>query len=122
MGIATFFKGMLSSDKIVDAGVKAGDAIWYTKEEKAQDAMKHKELMIRYIEASMPMNVSRRFIAIAVTCAWLFCGLIELILILLHSYKVESIHAFNTIYVMPPFTVVVSFYFFKRMATRKEGK
>lgn len=106
--IFSFFKNLLSGDKIIDAGTKAADAIWFTDEEKAST-------MIEFVKASMPMNVARRFIAITVTIYWLICGSIELGLILMASYKVEAVHAFNTIYVMPPFTVVVAFYFFKRM-------
>lgn len=106
--IFSFFKNLLSGGKIVDAGVKAVDSMVFTNQEQAG-------MMIEFIKASMPMNVARRFIAITVTIYWAFCGSIELCLILMASYKVEAVHAFNTIYVMPPFTVVVAFYFFKRM-------
>lgn len=106
--IFSFFKNLLSNDKIVDAGKKAIDSFVFTDQEKSN-------AMLEFIRASMPMNVSRRFIAMSVTVFWLICGSIELGLILMASYKVEAVHAFNTVYVMPPFTVVVAFYFFKRM-------
>jgi len=111
----SFFKSLLSSPKIIDAGIKAADAVFYTPEEKERDSQANQELMLKFIEASMPMNVARRFIAIAVTVMWVVCGLTEGVMILLESEKIAEFHAFTTVYVMPPFTITIGFYFWKRM-------
>lgn len=101
-------KSLLSSDKIIDSASKGIDAAFLTSEEKT-------EYFLKFIEASMPMNIARRFIAMAVTIFWLFCGFLVVALILLDSSKLKEIVEFASVYVMPPFTVLVSFYFFKRL-------
>ena len=103
-----WLKGLLSSDKIVDSGIKAIDSAILTSEEKT-------EYFLKFIEASIPMNVARRFIAISVTVFWLLCGLLIIGLILTDADKLPDIVSFANVYVMPPFTVLVSFYFFKRL-------
>lgn len=99
---------LFSKDKIIDNAAKGIDAIFLTDEEKTQ-------YFLEYLKASMPMNVSRRIIAAAVSFMWVIVGLVELCLILIGSDKIENIHSFATVYVMPSFTVLVSFYFWRRI-------
>ena len=102
-----WFKGLLSSDKIMDNASKGIDSIILTSEEKT-------EYFLKFIEASVPMNVARRFIAISVTLFWLLCGFLIIGLILFDAPKLKDVVEFANVYVMPPFTILVGFYFFKR--------
>lgn len=104
----SFFSDLFRSDKIIDNASKGIDAVWLTGEEKTQ-------YFLEYLKASMPMNLSRRFIAIIVTFMWALVGLVELVTIFLIPDKTAEVHSFATIYVMPSFTVLVSFYFWRRL-------
>ena len=103
-----FFKGLLSSEKIVDNISSGLDKAILTGEEK-------KDYLLKFIELSMPMNVARRFIALSVCMLWVFCGVLSMILIVVGSDKLEQLISFGATYIMPPFTVLVSFYFWKRI-------
>ena len=105
----SFFKSLLSSKTIVENASKGIDAAFLTNEEKTQ-------YFLKYIESSMPMNVSRRFMAIVVTLMWALTGGIEIGLILTGSDRIEEFHNFATIYVMPSFSVLMGFYFWKRIS------
>lgn len=71
---------VFASDKSLETGLsmieKAGDALVYTSEEKANDRDKmimHKDAMIaNWIEASKGSNMSRRFLAFLVGGIWAF--------------------------------------------------
>lgn len=108
----SFFKSMLSNESIVEGAQKGIDAAFLTNEEKTQ-------YFLEYLKASMPMNVARRFIALAITLFWVFVGVIQVVLILSSSPLIEEMHSFAIVYAMPPFTVLVSFYFWRRMEKGK---
>lgn len=126
-----FFKGLLSSEKIVDAGIKSVDAAFYMDEEKEADAQKADALKLEFIKASMPMEVARRFMAVSVTMAWLVNGAVCMLAVLADLIIVwngwtlpngaaipsvfKAVSEFGLWYVMPPFTTVSGFYFWKRM-------
>lgn len=129
-----FFKGLLSSDKIIDAGIHAGDKLIYTKEEKADDNSKADDMRLKFVEASLPMERARRFMAITVTVAWVvngaICMLAAMAEIGLAWYGIyhpefkyppifKPIADFGLWYVAPVFGTVTGFYFWKRM---KESK
>ena len=56
----SFLKGLLSTNSIIDAGIKGLDAVIFTDEERST-------YMLKYLEATAPMARSRRFIAIVIT-------------------------------------------------------
>lgn len=105
----SFFKGLFSSDKIVENASKGIDAAFLTKEEKTQ-------YFLKYLEASMPMNISRRIIAIATCFMWVVCGLAIMTLVILDHAQTEAVSEFARWYIVPSFTVLVSFYFWRRMS------
>lgn len=79
MGLLSFLSGdTKSTEKILDAGISAGDAIWYTDEEKANDDKQFKALYFKYLERtadeSTARSISRRLICVPVV--WTFLGLI----------------------------------------------
>jgi len=71
---------MFASDKALDRGLgmleKAGDALVYTDEEKANDRanmIKHKDkLIVDWIESSKSANIARRWLAFMVGGIWAF--------------------------------------------------
>ena len=56
-GISSFFGKMLGSDKIIDAAVNTGDALFYTKEEKA-------ESYLRVMKMYESFKIAQRFLAL----------------------------------------------------------
>ena len=105
-----FFKNLLSSDKIVENASKGIDAAFLTNEEKTQ-------YFLKYLEASMPMNISRRIIAIATCFMWVVCGIAIMTMVILDHPQTETVSEFARWYVVPSFTVLVSFYFWRRVKT-----
>lgn len=103
-----FLSSILSTPEIVKTGTKAIDAAFLTEEEKT-------EYFLKFVEASLPMNVSRRIIAVGVTALWAIAGIITIGAILVGSPKVEALIGFLNVYVMPPFTVLTSWYFWRRL-------
>lgn len=103
-----WFKSILSSGAIVENAAKGLDAVFLTNEEKTQ-------YFIKYLTASMPMNVARRGIAIIIAGFWCFTGVVEIVLIVAGSEHAKEVFEFSAVYVMPPFTAVTSIYFAKHL-------
>lgn len=95
--------------KVADAVIKGADAAWFTKEEQS-------EWFLRYLEATQPMNVSRRFIAISLTMIWELTAVVLLVLTLMESPKSEAVIEYMATVVGPPFVIILSFYFGKAVA------
>jgi len=60
-----------------DVVKKAADGIYngldkaiFTKEEKAEFNQKRMELYLKFVEATAPYKIARRYIAIVITCVW----------------------------------------------------
>tara|TARA_R110000796_G_scaffold6744_1_gene23616 strand:+ start:1790 stop:2251 length:462 start_codon:yes stop_codon:yes gene_type:complete len=73
-----FFKRLFGSPEIVKESLgiirDAGDALWYTDEEKAQDSAKRSvqadALLLAWIDSTQGQNLARRFLAIMLTGIW----------------------------------------------------
>jgi hypothetical protein len=75
MGLFSWFqKGGEQVDKITDAVVKSGDALFYTAEEKEENAAKRRDLYFKFLELSRDENsiksVTRRVLAFTVIGLW----------------------------------------------------
>lgn len=76
--MAGFWKKLWGTDEAVrdtiDMVRSAGDKVWYTSEEKADDARadvsEARAMILRVIEATKGSNLARRFVAIIVTMIW----------------------------------------------------
>ena len=66
------FPSTKSAEKLVDAAVKTGDAIWYTDEEKAQGRQQVREWYIQLLGAMQPFNIAMRALAFIVGGIWAF--------------------------------------------------
>ena len=107
-----FIKSLLSTDKIIESGIKGLDAIVFTDEEKSA-------YMLKYLEATKPMAVARRFIAIIITILWcvgiIMCGS----LLFFDNDKFTIMSAFMSETVNTPFSVIMGFYFLAHVMSRK---
>jgi hypothetical protein len=139
----SFLKGLLSSEKIIEAGIAGADKIIFTKEEKSEAAAAADALRLKFVEASLPMEVSRRLITITVTILWAingaFCMALLFAVTALDVYcqatgqaagicnaeiKIDEVVEFGLWYVTPSFTTITGFYFWKKVeeAKRKGNK
>ena len=59
-----------NTTKVVDGAFHGLDKLFYTDEEKADTAKEVRSWFLKYLEASQPQNLARRFIAITVTLLW----------------------------------------------------
>lgn len=100
-----FVKGLLSSEKIIDSGISAIDKMALTEEEK-------KELQIKYVEISMPMNRTRRLITLFVLPIWAFHVGIGTALFLTEAANFSDFMAYMNTNITLPFSVIIGFYFF----------
>jgi len=80
MGMLSIFGKMLGSEKalagIVNGATSALDKLYYTDEEKAEDAAKSRSeargMVIKWMEATGGQNLARRVISLVVTAVWIF--------------------------------------------------
>ena len=109
MSMFSGIKSLFSSPKIVGDGLsalsKGVDKAILTPEES-------NEMFLKFVEASAPMNVSRRIIACGVTVVWAL-GFIVGVVGILTDYKADEIFQLLSVYVMPPFLTIVSWYYWK---------
>lgn len=108
--LKAIFSTPAEASKVADAVIKGADAAWFTKEEQS-------EWFLRYLEATQPQNLSRRFIAIAVTLVWVVSS-ITLLLLTLTNFEGTAVKVFEfmSVVVNPVFYTVVGFYFAHRIA------
>jgi len=99
-------------EKVSDAVISTGDALFFTDEEKSIASQKILDWKIAYAKATQGQSIARRIIAIGVTFMWVLVGLLAL------TAKFFGVDAF-AIYamgflkdvVMQPFSIIVGFYF-----------
>ena len=112
MGIlAKIFGDSDNANKIVDGAISGLDKAFFTDEERSEASAKMADWYIRYLEASQPQNLARRFIALIVVGLWALLILSSVIL-----YRIDeglSDLAYNTMTeaVLDPFLLVMGFYF-----------
>ena len=121
--VGFFTGGSKTSDSIIDGVKRATDMLVFTDEEKSLTNQKGMELFIKYQEATLPQNVTRRMIAIVIVTLWAFIVLLTLIIALtgiLFEFDVfktagEYLFKFLVDVVNIPFGMIIGFYFLKRM-------
>ena len=90
-----FFAKLFSPPEALDAIIKTGDAIVYTKEERFQASMKMTELL-------GPQNLARRILTFVMAGTWLLCTLNMVTLlnfvIFMDSITLERIEPFTDFY------------------------
>ncbi len=99
-----FLKGLLSSGQIIDGGISALDKMVLTEEEK-------KDLKLKFITATMPMNRTRRTIALFVVPIWASHALLGTYLFLQESARFGDYLSYMNTNITLPFSLVVGFYY-----------
>lgn len=85
MGILSKIFG---TDEAIKGGIdiikSAGDALWYTDEEKAQDkanrAQQIDTLLVNWMDTTKGQNIARRLLAVLITSVWLSLYVVGIIL------------------------------------------
>lgn len=100
--------------KALGAVIKTGDAMVYTKEEKAQDSLKSDEWWLKYQEATLPQNRARRLIAVIITGLFAYLVVLASLVWLFSTEYAAYLLAILQTVVAAPFVAVIGFYFYKR--------
>lgn len=123
MGIfASIFGSAKNTETIVNGAVSGIDKMFYTKEEKAENAGRAAEWFLKYLEATNPQNLARRLIAMVIVGLWALLILIGIAAKGIETYffvvPIEGQVLFSTFIfnvltdiVMYPFLTVIGFYF-----------
>lgn len=109
--LSAIFGSSKNTETIVDGAVAGMDKMFFTKEEKAEANLKVSEWFLRYLEATQPQNLSRRFIAVVVVLLW---ALLVLIGVAAYPFDLAfSQFIFDVLkdVVMNPFLIIMGFYF-----------
>lgn len=112
MGI---FAKLFGSDKIIDAGIKAGDAIFFTDQEKA-------DWKIRLLKAYEPFKIAQRWLAIILSIPFVSLHTVSGVQILLAGWiggavgksaheAALSVMEWNNETLGIPVAIVLGFYF-----------
>ena len=93
--------GSAKNTELVAAGL---DKTFFTKEEKA-------DYFLKYLAATQPQNLARRFIALAVVLLW--CLLIVVAVVGYQFDSDYSLYIFDVLSdnVNTPFSIIIGFYF-----------
>ena len=105
------FGSAKNTETIINGAVAGLDKLVFTKEEKAEANIKLGEWYLKYLEATQPQNLARRFIAIIVVALWAVIVLVGIASNYFHAGFSE--YVFNTLssVVNPPFMIIIGFYF-----------
>ena len=113
MGILSkIFGDTKNATTIVDGAVKGLDAIFFTKEEKSQANQKLADWYLKYLSATQPQNLARRWIAIIIVILWAFLILLGIGFKILGANDIATFvfETLNTL-VHQPFMLIMGFYF-----------
>lgn len=111
------FKQLFATPEMVKKGFEAVssgiDKAIFTTEESV-------DMWLTYLKATQPQNVSRRVIALVVTTTWaVFCFVVMFAIFFAETATRADLIQFGTIYIMPPFTILISWYFWKGVKEKK---
>lgn len=101
---------IFGSDKIIDAGISAGDKLFFTNEEKA-------DYRIKLLKAYEPFKLAQRLIALLVTAVYLFIHLTAAIMFVVSFWiekakeASEGLFTLNNESLGTAFAIIVAWYF-----------
>jgi hypothetical protein len=116
--LKAIFSTPTDAGSVAGAVAKGLDSAFFTDQEKAQWTLK-------YLNATLPMNLGRRIIALLVTSVWVLSALTLLLLTVLAGIFVSIVFAKTAQAVFEfmrdvlniPFSLVMALYFGKGIAT-----
>jgi hypothetical protein len=109
--LGAIFGSSKNTETVVDGAVKGLDKMFFTQEERSEANQKLSEWYLRYLEATAPQGLARRFIAVVVVLLW--CALIIAgVTIRWWSYEASDF-IFKVLeeIIMTPFSIILGFYF-----------
>ena len=117
MGI---FKKIFTGPEAVESamdGVKKGiDKMWFTKEERAEVDGSVREFFLKYLQATQPQNLARRYIAFAVVGLWVLLVMLCVVTWPFSSEYSTFVMGVLTGVVTVPFSGIMAFYFLTHLA------
>lgn len=84
--LGKMFGSSKSTEKMVDGVIAAGDKLFYTEEEKAENVSKAFDQVVKWMEATQGQNLARRFIAVSVTMTWLVQIIVAQIMLVIRPW------------------------------------
>lgn len=111
---------LFGADKVIDAGIRAGDALFFTNEEKA-------EWRLRLLKAYEPFKIAQRWLAVIVTVPFVGLHVIAGLQILITGWLPgalgKSVHEASLVVIehnndtlAVPVAIILGFYFAGGMA------
>lgn len=96
---------------VLDASVAGIDKLFYTDEERAENAGRFADWYLRYLAATQPQNLARRLIALVLVLLW--ASLVVLGVVAWKFDKAYSDFVFQTLVdiVSEPFLLIMGFYY-----------
>lgn len=112
MGILNkIFGASDNAETLVKGAVSGLDAIIFTAEEKSEANAKLAEWYLKYLEATQPQNLARRWIALIIVCLWAFLILFGVLVAWFSSAMSEYVFKVLNELVHQPFMMIMGFYF-----------
>lgn len=119
---AAIFGSSKNTETVVDGAVAGLDKLFFTAEEKSEASERVAEWYLRYLAATQPQNLSRRFIAIIIVLLWALLILVGVIarglevwlgVTVAEGEQLFSAFVFMVLadVVMNPFLTILGFYF-----------
>ena len=105
------FGSSKNTETIVNGASAGLDKLFFTAEEKADTNAKVADWFLRYLEATNPQNLARRFIAFAVVALWCFLILLGVVAWQWNTSYADFVFATLTDIVAVPFGIIIGFYF-----------
>lgn len=121
-----FFSRLFSSNdtvsKATDAVISAGDALFFTDEEKSRANQKKLDWVLEYHKASKGSNLARRFLAVMFVGVFLFLILVCAALILLKQPELfKQMYELIKDTLIQPISIIIGFYFLSGMVNTWSG-
>lgn len=116
------FGSKKNTTTLVDSAVAGMDKMFFTDEERAEGMAKMRDWYLRYLEATQPQNLARRYIAMFVVALWTF---LVLLAVLAWQWNTEySRFIFQVLKdsVGTPFAIIIGFYFAAHVARQLPKK
>ncbi len=118
-----------NGEKLLDAGIKGIDALFFTSEEKSQASQKLLTTFIDFQKATQSQNIARRYLAFGVTFIWLILVIAIASFAVIASFAgsegaTAAKDALMTLmgnYVFYPFSGIMAFYFLTHALRAKNG-
>lgn len=113
---SAIFATKKNTETIVDGAVAGLDKMFFTDEERAEGMAKMRDWYLRYLEATQPQNLARRYIAMLIVGLFVFLVLLATIAWQWSEDYASYVFSVITDAVLVPFNIIIGFYFAAHIA------